>query len=223
MIRTDDILNDLPKGKKILALSGPKGSGKDTAAARLLTRNQIEGRAYFKKIAFAGPIKKSCQIMFGLTEAECEDGALKDKVLDRWPYVAPRRILMDEANHLRERWDPEIHVRAWLRHVAECENECIVVTDLRFPDELERIRQMGGRIVYIERQWAEDRLAREWEEGGLGNNPSESHYSMIRANADVVIPNNSDYGAFFDAIRQMVISFWGPWQMWEDIPLYRNS
>ena len=139
-----DILDNLPQGKKVIGFSGPKTSGKDTCAARLLTRNEIEGRDYFRRIAFAGAIKENCARMFGLTEEEMEVDALKEKVLERWPYLKPRTILMNEADGLRERYDGNIHVRAWLRQVSAVGDECVVVTDLRFPEEVEMIRRMGG-------------------------------------------------------------------------------
>lgn len=219
-----DILDNLPTGKKIIGFGGPKTSGKDTAAARLLTRNEVDGRQYFRKIAFAGAIKKSCQLMFGLTDDEIEVDALKEKTLERWPYLKPRQILMDEANGLRDRYDGNIHVRAWLRQVAAVGNECVLITDLRFPEEIEMIKNMGGYICYVQRKTAEERLVKEREDAeSTGSNVSESHYDLIRNSAHFILPNNAGYEELFDDVEKMVRSIWGSWRDWDDIPLYRRE
>ncbi|MEB3059338.1 hypothetical protein, partial [Parvimonas sp. D9] len=134
-----DIIN-----RRVLVFTGPKGSGKDTACANpLLERARLrrlrfpQERPLFERVPFAGAIKQSCSILYGLTEEEMEDSILKEKTLSRWPWQPPRKLLQDDANAKREQYDGYFHVRAWLRAVAKSRAHCIVVTDLRFPEELQ--------------------------------------------------------------------------------------
>jgi len=63
---------------KIIGLAAPARSGKDTVAALLLKHPQVA--AY----ALADPLKIGCQALFGLTDAETWDDALKEKSIVLW-------------------------------------------------------------------------------------------------------------------------------------------
>ena len=222
MANPTDILDYLPQGKKILALCGPKGSGKDTAAARLLTRNQIEGREYFKRLPFMGPFKDAASIIFGLTTDEMEDGHLKDVPLDRWPYQTPRQLIIDSAEYFRAKYDQEVHTRSWLRTVTKVHTQCILVTDLRFPDELERLQKMGAYVVYVQRDSSEAALQAEREMLGEAASRTESYYALLKRSADFTLTNNSGYESLFAQVEGLVTSLWGNWLTWSAIPLYQR-
>jgi hypothetical protein len=200
---------------KIIAFCGPKGSGKDTCAARLLTRNEVHGWEYFVKVPFAGPIKQVCRIIFGLTVDECEILELKEKKLERWPYVTPRQLLQDEANHYRDAYSPDIWVKAWDRAVSAIGEECILITDLRFPEELTKIQAMGGIVCYVNRTQAEDNLAQAMSEGDhLAMNVSESHLQFLKSHANYVIENSSDYTSTFAQVEDVVKQAYGHYTTW---------
>src|ERR1700748_2579418 len=82
---------------RIIALCGPKGSGKSTAAQYLLARNSIAGVDLFVHHPFAKQLKMACGDIFGLTHEEMNDPDLKEVELTRWPFKKPRRIMTDAA------------------------------------------------------------------------------------------------------------------------------
>lgn len=203
---------------RILAFSGPKGSGKDTAAAYLSTRNEIEGFNYFQKIAFAEPIKQMCMIAFGLTRDEVEILELKEKTLERWPFVTPRSLLQDVANHFRDVYGADVWVRAWLRQVEESTAGCVLVTDLRFPNEVERLKNMGAYIIYVQSDWAENKLKEAQEAGDpLALNVSESHWDEIKGAADVIMPNNGSIPDLFTAVEDVSNMLYGQRRDWHGV------
>ncbi|WP_199266873.1 deoxynucleotide monophosphate kinase family protein [Pseudomonas viridiflava] len=64
--------------KKILGLAAKARSGKDTAASFLLAHPGVA--AY----ALADPLKRGCQALFALTDAQAWDDTVKERTLDAW-------------------------------------------------------------------------------------------------------------------------------------------
>lgn len=196
--------------KKYVVLTGPKGSGKDTAGALPLLDDCPH---LFERVPMAGAyngggIKEVCQHMFGLTEAEMEDAVLKEKSLNRWPWVAPRKLLQDEANYLRDKYTPDIHVRGWLRRVAASEKRGIVVTDLRFPEELRIFLALDALILWMDREVAQKRLEEQIAaQDTLATNVSESHWDLIRSCVSTTIDNNSTLYDAYEHVRKAVAQY----------------
>jgi energy-coupling factor transporter ATP-binding protein EcfA2 len=206
---------------RVIAFCGPSGSGKDTAAKYLFARNSLTKTSHslplFEHIPFADPIKQVCRIMFGLTNEECTDAVLKDRELTRWPYLEPRKIIRDEANHLRDVYGYDIHARAWDRTVGHSIAMCAVVTDLRFPnEELPAIRARGGKVVYIRNAKVEEERLRGIEAGDeKWLNVSESYYPILLKEADAIIDNNDSIAQLHEAVGIVTKNLLGDWEKWE--------
>lgn len=128
----------------LVAFMGPKGHGKTTAAGAL--------EAYgYHHVNFATPLKASCKIIFGLTDDELENPVLKERVLDRWPFLTPRHIMQQVGSELYRAWLPETWTQAFFRVASEHleRDECVVLSDLRFVNEAEVIRNLGGIIIKV--------------------------------------------------------------------------
>jgi hypothetical protein len=133
----------------IIAISGLIGSGKDTAADYLCT---VHG---FKRMSFAGTLKDAVASVFDW-DRELLEGSTKAsrewrEQVDVWwadrlqiPDLTPRWIL--------QHWGTEVcrrgfHNDIW---VASVENKLrstkddVVLTDCRFPNELNAIKKVGG-------------------------------------------------------------------------------
>ena len=80
--------------KMIIGLVGKKGSGKDTMADFLVENY------HFKQYAYAEPLKKLCQDLFCLTDAQVNCHALKETIDERW-NKSPRQILQ-QVVHTQE-------------------------------------------------------------------------------------------------------------------------
>jgi hypothetical protein len=115
----------------VVCLKGGKGHGKTTAAQALIERGFIH-------INFADPLKEACRAIFGLTWEEMEDSELKEKKLDRWPFLSPREIMQHVGTELFRAWLPETWTRAWAQRVADADRlgaRGVVCSDMRFPNE----------------------------------------------------------------------------------------
>ena len=131
---------------KLIGLAGKARSGKDTVAGFLpLTR-----------VSFAAPLKKGLQVMLQLSD-EYVNGDLKDVALD-WLGKSPRQLLQT----LGTDWGRDtVHKDLWTIVAArEIESYLqkgmgVVVTDVRFDNEANLIRSMGGVIWHVKRSDAQ--------------------------------------------------------------------
>lgn len=186
---------------KIVAFTGPKGCGKDTAAEYLIRRNDHDQRFHFEKNAFASTVKTVCHDVFGFRYEDMENLAAKEAQLTDWPYETIRIHLQDVANWFRDRYGGDVWVRAWQARAARSQASCQVITDLRFPEELEMIQAAGGKVIYVHRDAAEEALTQAQSAGDkMASNVSEQHYDLLRSNADYVVYNNGSIPNLFSEI-----------------------
>lgn len=166
---------------KIIAFTGAKGVGKDTAAQLLIDRYG------YTKASFAEPLKQVCKLAFGLTDEEMTDRVLKEKKLGRWPHESPRRLLQTVGTDMFRKHFPGVWIKALERTAAELltGGGKVVITDLRFPDEADAIMLLHGTIVKIRRPGFEP----------SAEHASESYFEEILE--DLVITNDFDTPAEF--------------------------
>lgn len=155
---------------------GHKGSGKDTAAAALIARG-------FSKGSFAEPLKIMLRAL--VIEQGCErdiafrmtDGDLKE-VSSPWLNGATMRHAMQTLGTEwgREQMSPDFWIRTWER--CNRHPNGLVMTDVRFPNEVEAISRKGGKMIRVVRP---------------GLDTSDSHSSETLSNSlpvDITIQND---------------------------------
>lgn len=161
---------------RLIAFCAPARAGKDTAAGFLVTHLR------YVQVAFAEPLKRMAEAGLELIDDQLH-GHAKDKPIDWLDGVTPRRILQT----LGTEWGRElIHTELWVR-VARRRIERLLaagipvaVSDLRFGNEAQMVRELGGTIVRIERD---------------GLPPVEAHASERQPIApDWMIENNGSLG-----------------------------
>lgn len=124
----------------LIGLVGRKHSGKDTFADYLVNHYG------FTKQAFAGPVKEICRVMFLLTPEQLEDPQQKETVDKRWG-LSPRQMMQKVGTDMvRQVWDENF----WLKNMdlRLCDGD-VVISDVRFPNEAQYIRDRGGVLVRI--------------------------------------------------------------------------
>ena len=128
----------------IIGLIGKARTGKTTFADYLTKKYK------FQNLAFADPIKEGAKIMFLLSEEQVY-GNLKEIVDPRWNKT-PRQILQELGTDLcREHFGKDIWIKR-LRMEAKLlkkQKINIVVSDIRFPNEAEAVKSMGGHLIKI--------------------------------------------------------------------------
>ena len=141
----------------LVGFAGAKRAGKDVAAAHLVATGG------FKRYAFATPLKELCQGLFGLTHDQV-DGDSKDLVAARYG-ITPRRIMQMVGTDCIRTIAPAFWVDAfdvWLSEVREARevrgagytgrSQNVVVSDVRFQNEVDLIHKRGGRVFLLTRE-----------------------------------------------------------------------
>jgi len=140
---------------KIIGLVGFKGSGKDTASQPLL---ELE----YQKTSFAGVLKDCCAAIFGwdrdMLEGLTNESRLKREETDLWwaeklkrPGFSPRRAFTSFGTDVvRTHFDTNIWVMAVERQILNTGGDW-VITDCRFPNEIQMIKDLGGTVIRVKR------------------------------------------------------------------------
>lgn len=165
--------------KNILIGFGSKAQiGKDYACEGLKKQFDV------KRIAFADCLKEDLRILFELNgldfKALIAEPSLKTKI---------RPLLVAYGQVMRE-FNPDIWVTRALSGI-KLVNQVTVVTDVRFPNEVEVLKAMGGYYVEIESDVPPA-------------NEVEALYSPLMAGlADFKVKNNFD-GSFIPTVISLV-------------------
>jgi hypothetical protein len=183
----------------IIGLCGLKGSGKDTVAAYLVKQHGYERRA------FADPLKKSVANLFGIPFSDVDK--LKNEphatvTLD----FGHRRMNEDYAvsmtfRHFLQNYGTEAHRDVpemgsdiWVDFTLPVrgyyENRNIVVSDVRFVNEADRITELGGKVVEVVRP------------GLVNDDPHSSE--KIDFDTDYELTNNGTIASLYQAVEIML-------------------
>lgn len=132
----------------VIAFTGLIGSGKTTAAFRLIEEHG------FRRVRFAGPLKDMAYA-FGLSYEQI-DGKLKEEPCTLIGGKTPREFMQLLGTEFgRNLIDPNIWIHAWNHAVHQVPPSVgVVVDDCRFPNEAEAVRKLSSkaRIVRIIRK-----------------------------------------------------------------------
>lgn len=170
--------------KRIIGLTGRARSGKDTVADMIC--------ATFKpaeRVTFAKPLKDGLKVMLNLTD-EHIGGSLKEVVLADFGS-SPRQMMQTLGTDWgREMVDQNIWLTVAKRkaEAAIDEGKHVVFTDVRFENEADMVRSLGGTVWHIVRDNAR-KVNQHASEAGVTNVPG-----------DVVIYNNGTLEQLFEEV-----------------------
>lgn len=143
----------------IIALTGPKGSGKDTVADLLVAHYQAHWKIVHR-LAFADPIKKMVQHIFNLdNRTNDEYDRMKRASIDIFDgdrimkTVQGRHVVREIGMLMREYNDKQFnnYIEEQFKSVHFTNNNVFVITDLRFDNEYTMLRHWGANIVKVDR------------------------------------------------------------------------
>lgn len=131
----------------LYAFTGLRGHGKTTAAEALIDKYG------FVHLNFADTLREVVAAVYGVTMDEMLNPALKEKVLDRYPFKAPRELLQHVGTDLFRKFIDDTWLQAFRRRAEEAVAAGapgVVCSDARFLNEAALIREMGGTLIRIE-------------------------------------------------------------------------
>jgi hypothetical protein len=212
-----------PHKTNIISISGFISSGKDTVA------NYLIENCNFQRLSFASALKDVVAVVFRwerpLLEGTSEESRIFRDRVDVWwsqrlgiPNLTPRWVL--------QQWGTEVcrqgfHNDIW---VASLENQILktggnlVITDSRFPNEINALRSLGASIVRVRRGSEPD-----WFDLGQtassGNGPEHklaakqlsekgihiSEWAWLSTEFDCIIDNDGTFDEFQEKIKATIL------------------
>lgn len=176
---------------RLIAFNGPAGVGK-SAAAEFLCGDEFA----FVRVKFAEGLKAMLRALYecaGLDPDEIErriEGDLKEKPDPLLGGKSPRHAMLTLGTDWgRDLIAPGLWVRIWSRKVRllMASGHSVVVDDLRFPNELAEIRELGGEVYQV---------TGPSRRGVTINHVSE----QLACDPDGTIVNNDDLVVFYQRI-----------------------
>ena len=183
----------------VLGISGKRGSGKS-----LLCDPYLKMRG-FQVFSFADPLKEDVRKAYGLTK-EHTDGKLKELPCDKLGGLTPREAMIAEGE-IRRRFST--NGLYWVKKLFEekikflRKEDWVVISDVRFKNEANYIKQNGGTLIRLERSKALNIYKNEISD------PSEEELDSYNFNITLPEEKNAtpqDLELFSDTIRTYVLN-----------------
>lgn len=173
---------------EIMGIAGYARSGKDTVAETLVEHG-------WEKASFASPIKEAVYVLNPKVGFDYEDVDYKhvvdtygiDEAKVKYPEV--RRLLQVFGTEVgREMFGPNFWVEQAIASIPD--GNKVVFADVRYPNEANAIRYLGGKVLWVNREGVE----------ALNDHPSEN--SLNTFDFDDTIENNGTT----DDLKQKVLN-----------------
>jgi len=185
-----------PSRHLLIGLVGCAGSGKSTVAQRL-----VDAHGY-KNESFAKTLKDCAASIFGwdrkALEGETPESRVWRETVDRWwaarlniPNLTPRWVLQNLGTEvMRNGFHEDIWI-ASLQRRLHAHGSSVVVSDVRFPNEADAIRDAGGMLLRIERP-------------GYGGCGHATETALASFKADVTLVNDGTLEELFSKLETLV-------------------
>ena len=210
--------------KKVIGFAGPMGSGKDTygkAVKKIAKKRGIET----VHLSFATPLREELNcfinsIRLGLTDGEIEElmtipveqvahlrklheqAEKESKEYNAYTRIVPVRTMLQYfGTDIRRKQDENY----WVKQATEIiqqykDNVIIYLTDVRYPNEAEAIKELGGIVVRLtvpetaQRQRLIERDGKEPTRANLDNISETAHldykeYDFVIATEEIGLEN----------------------------------
>jgi hypothetical protein len=207
----------------IIGITGLIGSGKDTIAEYLITQHG------FKKLSFAASLKDAVAAVFGwdrsLLEGTTKESREWREEVDQWwakklnmPHLTPRWVLQYWGTEVcRQGFHNDIWVASLENRLLQAKDN-VVITDCRFINELDAIKNAGGITIRVSRgpdpEWYSDAIAYNSGPHNMGWALSKdrlkklgihaSEYSSVGLVYDYEVSNNDTLDLLHNKIETIV-------------------
>jgi len=198
----------------LIGLLGRIGSGKGTVADELVNKYG------FRQDSYAYSLKDMTALLFNWDRSMLEGDTIESRgsreQIDKWwsekldiPEFTPRLALqLIGTDVFRENFHKDIWMLSVMHRYKEGDN--VVISDCRFPNEVQAIRDLGGRIIQVER--GEEPVWWPCAKKAAAGNKDDidimetfygihaSEWAWASAIPDEIIYNNSDVEALYSMV-----------------------
>ena len=207
----------------IIGVCGFIGSGKDTVADYLVNLH------HFRRESFANTLKDAVSAVFGwdrtMLEGRTKQAREWREQQDNWwtnrlgMVITPRWVLQNWGTEVcRNGFHDDIWI-ASLENKLRNSTEDVVISDCRFPNEIQAIKQSGGIVVRVVRgpepEWYDAAVScnrgpngnSTWALSGrkleqLGVHASET--AWVGTQFDVMLDNNGTLDDLYQQVKRLV-------------------
>ena len=202
----------------IIGICGFIGSGKDTVADYLVNFHE------FRRESFASTLKDAVAAVFGwdrtMLEGRTKEAREWREQVDPWwaerlamPTLTPRWVLQYWGTEVcRKAFHDDIWI-ASLENKLRSSKDHVVISDCRFPNEIQSIRDAGGIIVWVQRgelpDWYDTAV-----EANQGKNIAINELKMRKIHAsetawvgtkfDVILDNNGSIDDLYQQAKSII-------------------
>jgi hypothetical protein len=207
----------------IIGVCGFIGSGKDTIADYLVNNHG------FRRESFANTLKDAVSAVFGwdrtMLEGRTKEARAWREQVDTWwaerlgmPDLTPRLMLQLWGTEVcRKGFHDDIWI-ASLENKLRTSKDDVVISDCRFPNEIQAIKNAGGKVVRVVRgpepEWYEDAVAANKGPSHIGwalgrdrlrkFNIHASETSWVGTNFEAVFDNNGSLDDLFEQVESIL-------------------
>lgn len=133
---------------KIIGVAGIRRSGKDTVCDWLVSR------LHAVRLSFAAALKKAVRDIFQVDSMFIDMWKGRHYPPPGWNLLV-REVLQSIGEFCRE-VRPSVWIDLTLAQAQRHPGRWLVISDVRYPDEVVRIRQLGGMVWLVKRPQAND-------------------------------------------------------------------
>jgi len=216
--------------RKIIGISGFINSGKDTVADYLVNYHG------FRRESFAAHLKDVVSVIFGwdrvMLEGRTSSSRIWREQVDSWwseklgqTDITPRSVLQILGTDvLRQNFHNEIWIHSLAKKILS-NTDHIVITDVRFNNEAQMIRECDGILCAIQREpspywyhFVHEALRNDVKSPTYHNDLTnlmrvkfpqvhESEWSWLNIDHDIVVKNNGSIEDLYVQIKNLVVNY----------------
>ena len=154
---------------RIIGICGPARSGKDTLADSFVEIFK-EYKVKTQKLSFAKELKYECKSFVKRTLGI----DIFTEVTEEKDIIRP--LLVTWGTHVRRKLNDNVWIDALAKRMHS--NKIIIISDVRFENEFNWIKERGGKIIFINRTLPDGTLVPN------ANEEEEKNNSFLQQNAD---------------------------------------
>ena len=154
---------------RIIGICGPARSGKDTLADSFVEIFK-EYKVKTQKLSFAQELKYECKSFVKRTLGI----DIFTEVTEEKDIIRP--LLVTWGTHVRRKLNDNVWIDALAKRMHS--NKIIIISDVRFENEFNWIKERGGKIVFINRTLPDGTLVPN------ANEEEEKNNAFLQQNAD---------------------------------------